>query len=200
MIIINRIMFAGLLLVAGSVRGQSPQFDPELSRRIDSLRVEDQKPMTGLGEPAEKEQAFKRVIRSNFPLVRAIADAHGFPGYDLVGKPSSDNYWLLVQHSDFDLPFQRRILGLMQKQVARKNASGDKYAYLIDRISINQGRKQVYGTQVNMGPGGTVLKPCLDPANLDKRRKSVGLDPVRDYLRQCDALFRELNKGRPGME
>lgn len=119
-----------------------------------------------------------------------------FPGYDLVGKESSVNYRMLVQHSDFDVPFQKRVLELMKIQVDKQNASGQNYAYLIDRINLNEGCEQIYATQVNMGDRGTTLKPCADTANLDKRRLSVGLSPIKDYLKKCDDVYKELNKNR----
>lgn len=84
----------------------------------------------------------------------------------------------------------------MRLQVEKKNASGQNYAYLIDRINLNEGKEQIYGTQVNMGERGTTLKPCVDTSNLDKRRLSVGLTPIKDYLKKCDDYFQAMNKGR----
>ena len=84
----------------------------------------------------------------------------------------------------------------MKVQVDKKNASGQNYAYLIDRINLNEGKQQVYGTQVNMGENGTTIKPCIDTLNLDKRRLAVGLPSIKDYLKKCDEMFYEMNKGR----
>ncbi len=174
--------------------GQTPK-NLTLSRLIDSLKTEDQKPVS-LPNADSAAAAFQRVIRRNFPLVKNILNQFGFPGFNLVGTTSSHNYWLLVQHSDFDLPFQKKALSRMKKQVHKKNASGQDYAYLVDRIAINEGRKQLYGTQIIMGESGTKLKPCQDILNLDKRRKQVGLPPIKEYLTKADALFWELNKDR----
>jgi hypothetical protein len=174
---------------------QNNKFNATLSKQIDSLRNEDQSPLK-MSNPDSAAKEYQRVIRSNFPVIKNIADKYGFPGYDVVGKESSNNFWLLVQHSDFDVPFQKRMLKLMKSQVDKKNASGQNYAYLIDRINLNEGGKQVYGTQVNMGQNGTTIKPCIDTLNLDKRRKQVGLPPIREYLKKCDEMFYELNKDR----
>jgi len=188
-------LFCCLLFLTTIVCGQASSFNKDLSQLIDSLKAADQSPVTMKNSDSAQE-AFKKITRSNFPLIKEIADKYGFPGYDLVGKESSTNYWLLVQHSDFDVPFQKRALELMKIQVDKQNASGQNYAYLIDRININEGREQIYGTQVNMGEAGTTLKPTADTANLDKRRLSVGLPPIKDYLKKCDDLFKELNKNR----
>lgn len=186
------LLFISLLAISLTGLGQT-KINLRLSKQIDSLRDEDQKPVTM--KPADRAAAeFQLVIRRNFPLVKSIIDKYGFPGYDLVGKESSHNYWMLVQHSDFDLPFQKRALLLMKVQLDKHNASGQDYAYLIDRIALNEGHQQVYGTQINMSERGTTIKPCIDTLNLDKRRLSVGLNPIKDYLKRCDSIYHEINK------
>ena len=175
--------------------GQRKKFNAALSKQIDSLRNADQSPLK-MKNAHSAAKEFQKIIRSNFPIIKSIADKYQFPGYDLVGKESSNNYWMLVQHSDFDVAFQKRMLKLMKLKVDKKNASGQNYAYLIDRINLNEGKEQIYGTQIIMGEGGTKLKSCIDTLNLDKRRLSVGLTPIKEYLKQCDEIFYELNKDR----
>lgn len=118
-------------------------------------------------------------MRSNFPLAKKILNEHGFPGYKMVGKESSGNYFLFVQHSGFGVAFQKQVLPLMKAEIDKNNASGATYAYLVDRINLNEGMEQVYGTQVIMGQSGTRLKACMDTFNLDKRRLAVGLSPKK---------------------
>lgn len=170
------------------------KINPSLSKQIDSLKEEDQKPAKLPADQAA--EAFKLAVAKNFPLVKKILDTYGFPGYDLVGKESSHHYWLLVQHSDLDISFQKKALALMKVQLDRSNASAQDYAYLIDRININEGKQQIYGTQVNMSSKGTSIKPCIDTPNLDKRRLEVGLTPIKDYLKQCDEAYAQLNPER----
>jgi uncharacterized membrane protein len=181
--------------VTVAVFGQTKKLNNNPSYLIDSLKNADQS-LLAIKNADSTAKAFQKIIRSNFLSVKTIADKFGFPGYDLVGKESSNNYWMLIQHSDFDVPFQKRILKLMKVQVDKKNASGQNYAYLIDRINLNEGKQQVYGTQVNMGENGTTIKPCIDTTNLDKRRLSVGLTPMKDYLKKCDEMFYEMNKDK----
>ena len=191
----SRTLFFCLAFLAFTTYGQSITFNSALSEQIDSLKNADQSPLKmSNADSAAKE--FQKIIHSNFPFIKNIADNYNFPGYDLVGKESSNNYWMLVQHSDFDVPFQKRMLKLMKLKVYKKNASGQNYAYLIDRINLNEGKQQVYGTQIIMGEGGTKFKPCLDTLNLDKRRLSVGLKPIKEYLKQCDEMFYDMNKNK----
>lgn len=171
--------------------GQTPTFNQKLAGVIDSLYLADQN--TILIKPADSAAAaFQRIIRTNFPTVKRILDTYGYPTYALVGEESSKHYFLLVQHSDFNLKFQQQVLKVMWPAVVNKNASGQQYAYLIDRIAINQGQPQVYGTQVLMS-GNTTVKPCISPDKLNIRRKSVGLEPIEEYLKKCNAFFYEMN-------
>jgi hypothetical protein len=61
-------------------------------------------------------------------------------------------------------------------------ASGQDYAYLTDRVLTGQGKKQIYGTQLSVIEGIIDVQPIEDPANVDKRRKVVGLKSMREYL------------------
>ena len=171
--------------------GQPTILQNRLSSIIDSLYSADQE--TALIKPADSAAiAYQRVIRTNFPIVENILKVYGYPGFDLVGVESSDRYFTLVQHSDFNLPFQKKALRLMKRQVSRKNASGKNFAFLTDRIQINNGDLQTYGTQIIMS-GDTKLKPTKNIENLNSRREKVGLPPIENYLAKCNEVFFQLN-------
>ncbi len=182
---------AFIALIACKVTKQATISKNELPQIIDSLYRADQS-TANIQPPDSAAAAFQRVTRSNFPLVSGIFEKFGYPGYELVGKETSDKYFLLVQHSDFNVKFQQDVLQQMKQHVDRQDAPGKSFAYLTDRVEINSGRPQVYGTQVFMS-ANTVSKPCIDTVNLDKRRQSVGLGPIRDYLEACNDTFFQLN-------
>ena len=183
------LLSAGLCTFSAAAQ-QTPKH-PELVRIVDSLYNEDQN--CQYIKPVDSAvAAYQRAIHARFPEMKRIVDTYGFPGYDMLGKEGAGHFFVLVQHSDFDVAFQKKALELMKPQVKKGNASGQSYAYLTDRVEINEGRLQIYGTQVNMS-ANTQPKPCIDPKNLDKRRKSVGLSPIKDYLEQCNEAYFQLN-------
>src|SRR5260370_27596485 len=63
-----------------------------------------------------------------------------------VGKYASESAWLLVQHADHDLAFQKMCLDLMKAQAAGE-VSPANMACLEDRGRVGEGRPQFYGTQ-----------------------------------------------------
>jgi hypothetical protein len=119
----------------------------------------------------------------------------GYPGYDRIGKEGSNNFWLMVQHSDKDIDFQSRVLEKLKIEVENKNADGSNYGLLTDRVKINKGEKQIYGTQVTYTAEGQAYpKPLLDSVNVNKRREEVGLEPLEQYLNMMTLMHFEMNK------
>lgn len=121
-----------------------------------------------------------------------IFDEIGFPDYDMVGKDASDAFWLLVQHSDHDPEFQERVATAMIPAVERGAADGSQLAYLMDRVRINTGRGQLYGTQVDYEHSiGRAFPKTLESAEfVDERRSEVGLEPLFEYMNtMCEVYF-----------
>ena len=129
-------------------------------------------------------------ITDSLNLINAkrIVQQYGFPGYSLVGENGSNSFWAIVQHCDDDLNFQQQVLKLIGAEVKRHDASAENYAYLMDRVLINKGQKQLYGTQVhfNTKTKHSEPLPIQDSIGVDARRTAVGLMPLKDYLKQFD--------------
>jgi hypothetical protein len=144
--------------------------------------------------------AFKRaadVDRENTERMKEILKRHGWPGKSLVGEDGALAAWLLVQHADHDRPFQKRCLGLLKEAVKRGEATGRQLAYLTDRICVAGKRPQVYGTQLVAVAGKFEPAPIEDKANVDRRRKAVGLPPLAEYLRGVEEALKGAAKPRP---
>ena len=118
-----------------------------------------------------------QIDQHNLERMKQIVKEFSWPDSRLVGKKASNLSWLLIQHADSDVKFQKQCLKLMLDSGADKK----NIAYLTDRILVNTSQKQLYGTQ---------FKPSLEPfpiqdaANLDKRRKEVGLGSFASYFRK----------------
>lgn len=143
--------------------------------------------------------AFKdSVFRTNQKNIAAYFSRYGYLGYREVGKESSNHFWLLVQHCDHDPAFQRKVLRAMKKQVQRKNANPDNYAYLFDRVRVNAGKKQQFGTQVTYlvrTTGRAIPKiGLLDSARIDQLRQEHNLEPLKVYLNRMTQLHFQMNK------
>jgi hypothetical protein len=66
---------------------------------------------------------------------------------------------------------------------------------MADRVLVRDGKKQLYGTQHKFSEdGGLVPLPIEDAANVDKRRKAIGLEPLAEYyywMKEFYAQFKQ---------
>ncbi len=162
-----------------------------LARELAAMAAEDQKMRHETLQNAEDGPArmsvsermrWRRVDVANTDRLRQILLEHGWPGESLVGRDGVRDAWLLAQHADHDLTTQRWALELVSWAVADGEANARHEAYLIDRVRMNEGREQVYGTQMaDVRDGVGVPWPIEDPDAVDRRRSSVGLEPLAQY-------------------
>ena len=126
------------------------------------------------GNPTENEALEShRIRRKNHDLIRKIVREHGWPGKSLAGEDGAHAAWLVVQHMDHDLDFQRSCLALMQQSFLAGEVSAHDFAYLTDRVRTHEGRPQMYGTQ------GLGVLSAEDEARVNGNRAAIGLPPWR---------------------
>jgi hypothetical protein len=85
------------------------------------------------------------------------------------------------------LEVQRRALALLAEAVAAGEASPRELALLRDRVLVNEGNEQIYGTQIaGVRDGAPVPWPCVDPERLDDRRAEVDLEPFAVHVTRTE--------------
>ncbi len=197
-----------LLLLTFKAFAQSA---PHLAKKIDSLYLIDQtvqlryKEMLEKDAPADSIRGQDSLKRTTYvrhiQLAKEIIHKYGYPTSNKVGTEASHHFFVLIQHADAEPNFQKEMLPILDRLSRKGEISRKDYAYLYDRVKRNTGGKQRYGTQPSYGKGGTlfdennriILPPDLeDPKNVDKRRKSVGLEPIEKYYESILQLL-----GRP---
>ena len=145
---------------------------------------------------AERNRYSDSVFALNEKRLKVIFDRYGYPGYSLVGKQGSNDFWLMTQHCDKDVPFQEKVLAAMRAKVELHDADATNFAYLTDRVRVNTGRKQLYGTQVtyNTDSCQAVPKPLEDSLHVNERRKQIGMESLESYLNWMSQAHFEMNK------
>lgn len=115
--------------------------------------------------------------------MKRIVAKYGWPTRKMVGSDGTRAAWLLVQHADLAVAFQRRCLTLLEAHNSDGQVDRADLAYLTDRVLVNEGKPQVYGSQVHVVDGVRKPRPIRDPENVDKRRKSMGLNKtLKEYI------------------
>ncbi|WP_281634610.1 DUF6624 domain-containing protein [Flavobacterium luteolum] len=129
--------------------------------------------------------------KDSITLIRVIKilDEKGWVGKDVVGSQANKALFLVIQHAD--LKYQQKYLPMMRDAVKKGNAKASSLALLEDRVALREGGKQIYGSQVMNHPitKKPFVSPLEDPDNVDKRRASVGLGTLSDYLKYWNATW-----------
>lgn len=129
----------------------------------------------------------------NLGIVTHIIDTYGWLGPDSIGPAGNSTLWIVIQHSD--LGVQQKYLPLMREAVKQGRARPSDLAYLEDRVALQEGRKQRYGTQFQLDPKTKtyVVAPIEDEPNVDKRRAAVGLDSLETHARENGIIYKPLH-------
>lgn len=126
------------------------------------------------------------VDASNTDWLKQVVEKYGWPTKTMVGQDGAFAAYLLVQHADQDLDFQRACLVLMKVALRNGEADALTVAYVEDRIAVAEKRPQRYGTQFM---DSETPFPIEDFANVDERRASVGLGTLADYKNEIKLLL-----------
>lgn len=78
----------------------------------------------------------------------------------------------IVQHSNLEL--WRRFVPVLEPLVAKGEVDGQSYGLMYDRLALNEGRPQRYGSQVVCKAGKWGPDKLEDPDRVDERRKAMG--------------------------
>jgi hypothetical protein len=114
--------------------------------------------------------------------IREIPGRRSWPSPDEVGDRASTAVFLVIQHADSQM--RATYLPVMQEAVKRGAAQPEYMALLVDRLLTEQGKPQLYGSQLKIDSAGKItFFPIADEPRVDQRRASVGLEPLADYAR-----------------
>ena len=121
-------------------------------------------------------------------LLEDVLNRRGWPGISAHGVTADTDAWLIAQHADHRPDLQERVLHTLEELVGKEETDPKNYAYLLDRVAINAGRPQRFGTQLGPKNGCLALRPVEDEAGVDARRAGVGLPPLNEYLSKFPSL------------
>jgi hypothetical protein len=206
------ILIIGLIMLGCKSEKKTEQFDEQETEMFNQDLVDELEKMGAIDQLAasnayppenysylsqEEWSVFKDSVYTTHQMrIKEIFDQYGFAGYNLVGEKGSSDFWVMVQHSDHNPEFQLDVLGKMKIEVEKGNADSRNYGMLIDRVKLNTGQAQIYGTQVDYNNEICQAFPrnLADSVNVNKRRKEIGLQPLEEYLNEMTLMHFEMNK------
>lgn len=124
----------------------------------------------------------KQVDEKNALRAMAIIDTNGWLSKEDIGEVANETLFLCIQHADNKV-IQSKYLPILRQATKDGCAEGWHYAFLADRILLNSGEKQKFGTQTITENGKfSFIVPLQEPDKVDAYRKELGLEPLNDYL------------------
>jgi len=129
---------------------------------------------------------------ANVEFVENIFQRYGYPGKSLVGTPTNETAWYVIQHS-FKIS---KYLNLMKDAAKKNEISFRLVAMMEDRYLMNEGKEQIYGTQgtsrlLKNGKKENIIWPIQNPEQVNQRRKQAGFDQtVEDNAKRPGIVYR----------
>lgn len=119
----------------------------------------------------------------NQQVVVSIIEQCGFPTLEEHGYTSVQAVFLVIQHAGKKL--RQKYFPLIKQSADRGDISWATVALMEDRILMDNGQKQKYGSQLTRVNGSAqwVVHPIEDPENVNTRRAAVGLVSIEEYLK-----------------
>ena len=140
-------------------------------------------------EAARRRAELDTAERANAERFSTWLSACGWPRRSAEGSEALRHAWLVAQQRRADLPFQRQVVRQLELAVLDGEAPAMHLAAASDRLAVQEGRPQRYGTQLRQaGACGWDYYQLDDPARVEARRKRLGLPPLEDHRRAINAV------------
>lgn len=162
--------------------------DQILREFVDSETSEDRKKEILKEVGRENDPSFRKNIWSainkqdsiNLIKIEKIITVYGYPGKSLVGEPTNESAWFVIQHTSKIANY----LPMIEEAAKKGEIPFTKYAMMQDRYLTQQGKEQIYGTQ---GQGKEItnketgkkeffnyISPIQNPEKVNELRKRAG--------------------------
>lgn len=125
---------------------------------------------------------------SNLVSVEQILDKCGMPNIATAGEKGMSAIWLVIQHASAE----KRAQYFPQLLDAAKKGDLERQdiALMQDRMLMDAGNAQLYGSQIIMNEDGSYsLYELKDPSTVDARRAVMGMGPLSEYVNYWGLTF-----------
>ena len=192
-IMIRFVVLGGLILA--SVCLTSAQSMPDLRNELLQMLERDQAARVKCADGTADDQikCLQKIAEEidvpNTKRMNEILASHGFPTMSMVGRDGVGAFVTMLQHVR-DIETRKKSAVGMARAYEDKVILPNQYAGFVDRLLIDQGKAQRYGSNFQMKDGKMVMTPVEDPKNLEKRRKKLGLPTMSEYMKMLKEMYK----------
>lgn len=159
---------------------------------VDIIDVDCSKKLQILSEVYESDQKIRKANdlikhakedHRNQELVISIIEKCGIPTLNEVTQKEMTAIWLGLQHTT--KKHRKKYFPQIEKAVKNGDLSKQQYALMKDRILMDEGKPQIYGSQIQDGK----LYQLENPETVNERRKKMGMGTIEEYLKRFNIQF-----------
>jgi hypothetical protein len=155
------------------------ELDQKMRRTLNGLSVE------------ERTRVFaqiREVDLRNQARLDEIFSQVAWPKASVFGARAAEAAFLIVQHSNQAM--MKKYFEAMRLASEEGELSKSSFALLVDRVRMNDGKMQLYGSQFRSMPMSNefCVWPVEDWDNLDKRRAAMGLGTFADNAKRQSGM------------
>ena len=159
---------------------------------VDIIEVDCSKKHQILSEVYESDQKIRKANEfikyakedhRNQELVISIIEKCGMPTLNEVTQEHMTAIWLGLQHTN--KKYRKKYFPLIEEAVKNGDLSKQQYALMKDRILMDEGKPQIYGSQIKNGK----LYKLENPETVNERRKKMGMKTIENYLKHFNIQF-----------
>ncbi len=137
---------------------------------------------------------------NNLKRVAAVLDSMGYPKRHSLGDSAGLATFFVIQHADIN--YQQKYLPLFEQAAKEEEIAWKHVVYMIDRVRLGKGQKQLYGTQIQPVKDAVTgfltdkaeIAPIEDEENINARRANVGLGTIEQQVKDFGIKYTPANK------
>lgn len=139
-------------------------------------------------KPEDLVKRIRATREKNTALLCPLLKQYGWPSKSLVGEDGVDAAFFVINGSAAQLRVD--LMPVIIAATKKGEVSRPIFAGYVDRLRLDGGLKQLFGTQATIMDGFLVLFPIEAEEQVDSRRKQYDLAPLALYLRFLQSQYR----------
>ncbi len=133
----------------------------------------------------------KNMTENKEKLVKLI-DKNGWPTASSVTEYAAAGAALIINHTTYEV--RSKYFPMLEKAFKQGEAQPLRYAKMRDRLLVEEGKEQLFGTQWKFKNSKRVPHPIKKPEYVDKRRAKIGLGALSVYLKERFGIEWNMNQ------
>jgi rubrerythrin len=111
-----------------------------------------------------------------------LLDKNGWPTASNVTEYAAAGAALIINHTNYEI--RSKYFPMLEKAFKEGEAQPLRYAKMRDRLLVEEGKEQLFGTQWKFENSKRLPHPIKEPEHVDQRRAEIGLGPLSIYLKE----------------